>query len=97
MSITMGSIGNWEQVVAEKRTLRDKSLTPYMVSNLDERGPRVDNVQERSCLDDSLAQNITDIDSIPTLLEQLRAGKYTAEQATHAYIRRCVPYRRAQF
>ena len=92
----MGSIGNWEQVVTEKRTLRDKSLKPYMVSNLDKRGPRVDNVQERSRLDDPIAQKITDIDSIPTLLEQLRAGKYTAEQVTHAYIRRCVPYRCAQ-
>ncbi|GLA28359.1 acetamidase [Aspergillus phoenicis ATCC 13157] len=86
----MGSIGNWEQVVTEKRTLRDKSLKPYMVSNLDKRGPRVDNVQERSRLDDPIAQKITDIDSIPTLLEQLRAGKYTAEQVTHAYIRRAV-------
>lgn len=93
----MGSIGNWEQVVAEKQTLRDNSLKPYMVSKLDKRGPRVDNVQERSRLDDFIAQKITDIDSIPTLLEQLREGKYTAEQVTHAYIRRCVPYRCAQF
>ncbi|GKZ16489.1 hypothetical protein AbraCBS73388_000064 [Aspergillus brasiliensis] len=86
----MGSnVEMWEQVVAEKRSLRDRSLKPYLVSDLDQRGPRVDNVHDRSRLDDPAAQEITDIDSISTLLEQLRSGRYTAEQVTRAYIQRC--------
>jgi hypothetical protein len=89
----MGSIRKWEEIVSEKRSLRDRSLKPYTVSNLDQRQPRVDNVQIRSRLDNPVAQNITDIDSIPILLEHLRTGKYTAEQVTHAYIQRCVLYR----
>ncbi len=62
-----------------------------MVSDLDRRVPRVQNVQDRSCIiNDPIAEEITEIDNIPTLLEHLRSGKYTAEQVTHAYIRRCV-------
>lgn len=86
----MGNIGNWEQIVSEKRSLRDKALKPYMVSDLDKRVPRAHDVQERSRIDDPIADEITDIDSVPTLLEYLRSGKYTAEQVAHAYIRRCV-------
>ncbi|OJJ71754.1 hypothetical protein ASPBRDRAFT_177419 [Aspergillus brasiliensis CBS 101740] len=89
----MGSndtVEKWEEIVAKKRSLRDRSLKPYMVSDLDQRGPRVDNVHDRSRLDDPDAQEITDIDSISTLVGQLRSGRYTAEQVTRAYIQRSV-------
>lgn len=86
----MGNTRNWEEIVSEKRSLRDKALRPYMVSDLDRRVPRVHNVQERSRINDPIADEITEIGNIPTLLEHLRDGKYTAEQVTHAYIRRCV-------
>ncbi|OJJ04201.1 hypothetical protein ASPVEDRAFT_172146 [Aspergillus versicolor CBS 583.65] len=86
----MDNAGNWEQIACEKRSLRDKALRPYMVSDLDRREPRVQNPQERSRIYDPIAEEITEIDNIPTLLEHLRSGKYTAEQVTHAYIRRAV-------
>lgn len=41
-------------------------------------------------MNDPIAEEITEIDNIPTLLERLRSGKYTAEQVTRAYIRRFV-------
>lgn len=86
----MGNIGNWEQIVSEKRSLRDNALKPYTVLDLDQRVPRAHNVQARSRVDDPIAEEITEIDSVPTLLEHLKSGKYTAEQVAHAYIRRCV-------
>lgn len=86
----MGSVGKWEQIVSEKRLLRDKALMPYTVSDLDQRAPQVHNVHERSRFNDPIAQDITDIDSIFSLLGQLRSGKYTAEQVAYAYIQRCV-------
>ncbi|KAL5360321.1 amidase signature domain-containing protein [Aspergillus floccosus] len=87
----MGSIQSWEQIVSRKRTLRDQALKPYMVSDLDERLPQVHNVHERSCVrDDPTVQEITDIDNILALLNQLKSGNYSAEQVTRAYIRRAV-------
>ncbi|RAH64999.1 amidase [Aspergillus aculeatinus CBS 121060] len=87
----MGSDAKWMQIVEEKRSLRDKALEPYLVSDMDQRLPRVHNVQDRSCVrDDPVAQEITDIDNVPKLVERLRSGDYTAEQVTRAYIRRAV-------
>lgn len=85
----MGSIQQWEQTVSQKRALRDRALKPYLVSDLDQRPPRVHEVQVRSCIrDDPVVQEITDIDNIAALVEQLKTGKYSAEQVTLAYIRR---------
>ncbi|KAL6229697.1 hypothetical protein BDW75DRAFT_235002 [Aspergillus navahoensis] len=85
----MGGLQPWEQTVAKKRALRDQSLKPYLVSDIDSRLSRVRSVQGRSCLeDDPLVQEITDIDSIPALVEQLQRGRFSAEQVTFAYIRR---------
>ncbi|KAL4747674.1 hypothetical protein BDW72DRAFT_206312 [Aspergillus terricola var. indicus] len=79
----------WEQTVTKKRALRDQSLNPYFVSDIDNRPPRVRSVSDRSCLeDDPLVQEITDIDNIPALVEQLQKGRFTAEQVTSAYFRR---------
>ncbi|KAE8333041.1 acetamidase [Aspergillus sergii] len=87
----MGSTGDWEQIVSEKRRLRDNALKPYMVCDLDQRVPQVHNVHERSRFqNDPVSQNITDIDNISFLLEQLRSGLYTAEQVARAYIQRAV-------
>jgi hypothetical protein len=85
----MGSLQPWEQIVAKKRALRDQALNPYFVSDIDNRSPRVRSVSDRSCLeDDPLVQEITNIDNIPALVEQLQKGRFTAEQVTSAYIRR---------
>ncbi|KAL4737263.1 amidase signature domain-containing protein [Aspergillus similis] len=83
------SLQPWEQTVAKKRALRDQALNPYSVSDIDNRPPRVRFVSDRSCLeDDPPVQEITDIDNIPALVEQLQKGRFTAEQVTSAYIRR---------
>ncbi|KAL3479438.1 amino acid/polyamine transporter [Aspergillus californicus] len=72
---------SWEQTVSEKRGLRDQALKPYTVVDVDQRPARVHNVQSRSRLeDDPLIQEITDIDNIPALIEQIRKGSFTAEQ-----------------
>lgn len=85
----MGSLQSWTQTVSKKRSQRDQALKPYLVSNVDQRPPRVHHVQDRSCLqDDPLSQEITEIDNISALLEQLSAGKFTAEQVIRAYIKR---------
>lgn len=85
----MGSLQSWEQTVFEKQSQRDRALKPYMVSNVDQRPPRVHQVQDRSCLqDDPLAQEITEIDNIRSLVDCLGARKFTAEQVVLAYIKR---------
>ncbi|KAL4898488.1 amidase signature domain-containing protein [Aspergillus ambiguus] len=87
----MGSLQNWEQIVSQKRSLRDQALKPYLISDLELRPPQVHDVQKRSCVhDDPLVQEITDIDSVSTLLGYMKSGKYSAEQVTNAYIRRAV-------
>ncbi|KAL4926506.1 amidase signature domain-containing protein [Aspergillus undulatus] len=79
----------WEEIVVRKQTIRDEALKPYLVSNIENRPPRVRSVQDRSCLkDDPLIQEITDIDSVPALLKQLQSGRYSAEQVIRAYIKR---------
>ncbi|KAL3455698.1 amidase signature domain-containing protein [Aspergillus heterothallicus] len=79
----------WEQTVIQKRALRDKALKPYLLTDINGRPPQVLNVQDRSCLaDNPLTQEITDIDSIPALVERLREKSFTAEQVTRAYIKR---------
>ncbi|KAL2862996.1 amidase signature domain-containing protein [Aspergillus lucknowensis] len=85
----MGDPLPWKQTTSQKRALRDRFLQPYLVSDIDTRAPRVRNVQDRSCLkEDPLAHEITDIDSIQALVEQLQKGRFTAEQVTRAYMRR---------
>ena len=85
----MGSIQPWEQTVSQKRALRDQAMQDYMVLDLDQRPPQIHHVNERSALaNDPVAQEITDIDRIPVLLERLGSGKYTAEQVILGYIKR---------
>ena len=85
----MGSLQPWEQIVSQKRSLRDKLLEPYLANDVDQRVPQVASVQARSCVKgDPEIQEITDIDSIPRLFELLKSGQYTAEQTTLAYIKR---------
>lgn len=87
----MGSIQPWEQTASQKRALRDQAMRDYMVLDLDQRPPRVQDVHKRSALaNDPVAQEITDIDSIPALLELLGSGKYTVENVVLAYIKRYV-------
>ncbi|PLB49514.1 amino acid/polyamine transporter [Aspergillus steynii IBT 23096] len=83
---------SWAQTVSKKRSQRDQALKPYMTLNVDQRPPQVPRVQDRSCLwDDPLSQEITEIDNIASLLEQLRLTKFTAEQVVRAYIKRYQP------
>jgi amidase len=85
----MGSVQTWEQTVAQKRALRDRALEPYMTSDIGQRPPRIQNVHHRTCIHyDPTIQEITDIDSVPILLECLKRGQYTAEQVILAYIKR---------
>ncbi|KAL4782294.1 amidase signature domain-containing protein [Aspergillus varians] len=79
----------WEETVVQKCAIRDQALKPYLVSDIEHRPPRVRTVHERSWLtDEPLIQEITDIDNIAALLEQLQKGHFSAEQVTRAYIRR---------
>lgn len=78
----------WEQTVAQKRTIRDRQLAPYLVDDLERRVPRVYRVDERSRLEDPEAQRITDIDGVEDLVRALQKGKLTAEQVIKAYIQR---------
>lgn len=85
----MGSVRTWEQTVTEKRSVRDRTLEPYMTSDIEQRPPQIQNTHHRTCIhDDPTIQEITDIDSVPVLLERLKRGQYTAEQVSLAYIKR---------
>ncbi|KAL1980862.1 hypothetical protein VTN96DRAFT_3397 [Rasamsonia emersonii] len=89
----MGSIyahtQTWQDIVAQKRALRDEALKPYLVDDLESRAPRVDNVAKRSIIEsDPKIQKITDIDSIPVLQQCLSQGEFTAEEVILAYIKR---------
>ena len=85
----MGSVQPWEQIVSQKRALRNQLLKPYQVNDIDRRVPQLLSVQERTRIqEDPVIQEITDIDSVPRLFECLKSGKYTAEQTTLAFIRR---------
>ncbi|KAI9923569.1 hypothetical protein MW887_008578 [Aspergillus wentii] len=87
----MGNTQTWEQTVSQKRLLRDQALNPYLIDDINQRPPRVQDVENRSRLDhDPIVQEITDVDSITILLDHLRQGKFTAEQVALAYIRRAV-------
>ncbi|OGM41577.1 acetamidase [Aspergillus bombycis] len=79
----------WKQTASRKQYLRSEILKPYMVSDMDQRLPQVHNVQERSRIHSHPeVQEITDIDNIPVLVEQLRTGRFTAEAVILAYVRR---------
>lgn len=79
----------WEEIVSQKIKLRDQALQDYLVIDIDQRVPYVANVERRSRLaSEPIVQEITDIPSVPTLLNLLREGKYTAEDVVIAYIRR---------
>ncbi|OJD11294.1 hypothetical protein AJ78_07900 [Emergomyces pasteurianus Ep9510] len=78
----------WQEVVAAKRSLRDKALKPYLVDDIHLRPERVANVAERSRIEPPAAQTITEIDSIERLHEGLSRGEFTAEDVTLAYMKR---------
>lgn len=81
------AIEQWEQIVSQKRAIRDKLLTPYLI-NVDDRGYNVDaNVHERSHVNDKV-QAITDIDDVEVLLQRMQNGVFSAEQVVQAYIQR---------
>lgn len=85
----MGSVQTWAQTVTEKRSLRDRALERYVTSDIEQRPPQIHNVHHRTCIhDDPTIQEITDIDSVPILLECLKRRQYTAEQVSLAYIKR---------
>lgn len=83
----MGSSQSWEEIVIQKRTIRDHHLAPLLV-DVDQRRPQVHNVAERTRLEDPVIQKITDIDNVVTLLECLEKGEFEAEQVAKAYIKR---------
>lgn len=85
----MGSSQTWEDIVSKKRSIRDQLLAPYLV-DINQRLPQVQNVEERSQLEDPLIQKITDIDNVTTLLDHLEKGEFQAEQVIMAYIKRYV-------
>lgn len=79
----------WEQIVSQKREIRDRLLAAYLVDDVHQRPPRVSKPEERSRVhDDPLVQKITDIDNIEVLLGHLQQGDFGAEQIVKAYIRR---------
>ena len=78
---------SWEQIVSQKRQARDLLLAPYLVTDVETRGSRVLQVQERTALDQQ-TQKITDIDSVPVLLRCMENGELAAEQVVRAYIKR---------
>lgn len=85
----MDNTQGWEKTASQKRVLRDQVLKPYMVGDTDQRIPQVQNADRRSRLDyNSTIQDITDISSVPILLDLLDQGKFTAEQVLLAYIKR---------
>ncbi|OQD86181.1 hypothetical protein PENANT_c008G11305 [Penicillium antarcticum] len=87
----MGSTQAWQQTVARKRSIRDQLLTPYLVNDVEQRLPQLDNVTERSQVaKDPLVQTITDIDNVAVLLEHLEKGEFQAEQVIKSYITRAV-------
>ncbi|KAJ5752317.1 Amidase [Penicillium odoratum] len=77
----------WEQIVSQKRAIRDKLLTPYLVDV--EQEPRVDNVHERSRVNEEI-QAITDIDCVEVLMEKIQKRDFSAVDVVHAYIQRAV-------
>lgn len=85
----MGSLQTWEEIVSQKRLIRDQLLAPYLV-DVAERLPQVQNPEERTRLADPSIQKITDIDSVTALLECLEKGEFQAEQVIKAYIQRYV-------
>ncbi|KAJ5675922.1 hypothetical protein N7462_008819 [Penicillium macrosclerotiorum] len=89
--MTIKDSPSWTQIVAQKRALRDQQLQPYLVDDLEQRGPQASRVSERSRIaEDPEVQKITDIDNIHDLLKSLETGIFTAEQVTRAYIKRAV-------
>jgi hypothetical protein len=84
----MGTIQQpWEQIVSQKRAIRDKLLAPYFV-DIKHRVPRIDNVDHRSRLENEPeVQTITDLD-LASLLKRLEAREFTAHQVIQAYIKR---------
>ncbi|KAJ5107575.1 Amidase [Penicillium angulare] len=78
----------WEQIVAQKRAIRDKLLAPYIVDDIEHRLPRVDRVFERTRLNSEEAQQITDIDNVQTVAQRIQNGDLSAEQVIKAYIQR---------
>lgn len=87
----------WQSIVSQKGALRSAALAPFLditVTVDDERHqPVAKDPAQRTAFRadaDSKFQKITDIHSIPKLLEGLRSGEFSAEDVTLAYIRRYV-------
>ncbi|KAJ9487145.1 hypothetical protein VN97_g6178 [Penicillium thymicola] len=85
----MGSLPTWEEIVSQKRLIRDQLLAPYLV-DVARRLPQVQNPEERTRLEDPSIQKITNIDNVTALLECLEKGEFRAEQVIKAYIQRAV-------
>jgi hypothetical protein len=82
---------SWEQIVSQKLAARDQLLAPYLVDDIEQRVPRVLQVDQRSCLEkDPQVQKITDLDNIVDLLQLLQKGDLTATEVVTAYIKRAV-------
>jgi hypothetical protein len=87
----MSGVTDWKDIVSQKRVIRDRLLTPYLVDDIEQRLPQVHNVEERSQIKtDPIAQKITDIDNVAALLEGIEQGEFGAEEVTRAYIKRYV-------
>ncbi|KAJ5986790.1 hypothetical protein N7451_011155 [Penicillium sp. IBT 35674x] len=82
------AIEQWEQIISQKRAIRDKLLTPYLI-NVEDRETHVHNVHECSHVNDEV-QAITDIDEVEVLLQRMQNGDFSAEQVVQAYIQRAV-------
>ncbi|CAI7677907.1 unnamed protein product [Penicillium manginii] len=82
---------SWEQIVSQKLAARDQLLAPYLVGDIQQRVPRVLQVDQRSRLEkDPQVQKITDLDNIVDLLQLLQKGDLTATEVVTAYIKRAV-------
>ncbi|KAJ5936486.1 Amidase [Penicillium verhagenii] len=79
---------SWQQIISQKRAIRDKLLVPYLTS-IKDRQIQVDNVHERSRVEGEV-EAITDIDNVEEVLQRMQKGDFSAEQIVRAYIQRAV-------
>ncbi|EEH41340.1 acetamidase [Paracoccidioides lutzii Pb01] len=84
----MSVLEPWQKIVAEKRSLREQALQPYVVDDIHLRPERVARVADRSRIEPREAQSITEIDSVEQLHDRLCRGELTATDVTLAYIKR---------
>lgn len=84
------TIRPWQEVVAEKRALRDAALEPYINSKLGNLSSNsaTTNILEKSQIQPQAAQDITDVNDIHELHTLLAKGDITAEDVVLAYFKR---------